>query len=409
MFLYTPRVFTLGVFYFYGMNVVLFDDASSEHLRPFTLSKPSAYLRTGILTNVERWKQGLNPTSLSNLPFRSYLNSVFGKSEKGDLFINGRWLPTEKDFALLLDLTMDQCLVSSAQEVLACKTNPFQDLSNLEKREVHDATVLRKPWEIFSNAGFWIQQDFQTLTRGCSSQALSSSNRVIGDPALVFLEEGAKAECAIFNTTSGPIYLGKNAEVMEGAIVRGPFSLGEKSQVKMGAKIYEDCIIGPFSKVGGEVGNSVIMGYSNKGHDGYLGNSVLGEWCNLGADTNTSNLKNNYAPVKLWNYSSKRFDNTGLQFCGLMMGDHSKSGINTMFNTGTVVGVGSNIFGDGFPRNFIPSFSWGGSSGFILHQFPKFLETAKIVYQRRGMEFDENLVNLFQQIFTEETSTEQHA
>lgn len=409
MFLYTPRVFTLGVFYFYGMNLVLFDDASSEHLRPFTITKPSAYLRTGILTNQERWNYLLNPSTIGNLPYRNYLHPVFGNSEKADLFVNGRWLPTAKDLISLSGLKNGQCLVSSQHELLACFVHPFSDLNNLDKMECSDAHVLRKPWEIFSNAGFWIQQDFSLLTNGRTSRPLPSSNRVIGDSALVFLEEGAKAECAIFNTTNGPIYLGKNSEVMEGVMIRGPFSLGEKSQVKMGAKIYEDCIIGPFSKVGGEVGNSVIMGYSNKGHDGYLGNSVLGEWCNLGADTNTSNLKNNYAPVKLWNFASQRFENTGLQFCGLMMGDHSKSGINTMFNTGTVVGVGSNIFGDGFPRNFIPSFSWGGSSGFIRHQFAKFLETAQIVYQRRGMEFDDNLIHLYQQIFAEETSTDQHA
>jgi len=391
------------------MNLVIFDDAASEQLRPFTLTKPSAHLRTGILTNFERWNNLLQPDSVNNLPFRSYLKSVYGCVESGDLFVNGRWLPTVAELSILSLLTNNQILVSAQNEVLASKVFPTSDLSSLERITMAEANILRKPWEIFANAGFWLQQDFNILTQNRNSQTLSSSNRVIGDSSLVFLEEGAKVECAILNTTLGPIYLGKNSEVMEGAMIRGPFSLGEKSQVKMGAKIYEDCIVGPFSKVGGEVGNSVIMGYSNKGHDGYLGNSVLGEWCNLGADTNTSNLKNNYAPVKLWSYSSNRFENTGLQFCGLMMGDHSKSGINTMFNTGTVVGVGSNIFGDGFPRNFIPSFSWGGSSGFILHQFSKFVETAKIVYQRRGMEFDESLIELYQQIFTEETSTEQNA
>jgi UDP-N-acetylglucosamine diphosphorylase/glucosamine-1-phosphate N-acetyltransferase len=216
---------------------------------------------------------------------------------------------------------------------------------------------------------------------------------------LIFVEEGAKIKAAVLNAENGPIYIGKNTEIQEGALIRGPFALCEGSTVNMGAKLRGDTTVGPFSKVGGEISNSVIFGYSNKGHEGFLGNSVLGEWCNLGADTNTSNLKNNYAPVKLWDYTKGGFANTGLQFCGLMMGDHSKCGINTMFNTGTVVGVGANIFGDGYPRNFIPSFSWGGAAGFSTFTLPKFEETAKAVFGRRGLEWTPQEKEIVEKVF----------
>ena len=197
----------------------------------------------------------------------------------------------------------------------------------------------------------------------------------------------------------GPIYIGKDSEIMEGSLVRGPFALGENSILKMGAKVYGATTIGPYCKVGGEINNSVLFGYSNKGHEGFLGNSVLGEWCNIGADSNTSNLKNNYAEVKLWNYENERFINTGLQFCGLMMGDHSKCGINTMFNTGTVIGVSANIFGAGFPRNFIPSFSWGGAAGFSTYHMNKVIEVAKVVMKRRALDLSELDKNILQHVF----------
>jgi UDP-N-acetylglucosamine diphosphorylase/glucosamine-1-phosphate N-acetyltransferase len=213
------------------------------------------------------------------------------------------------------------------------------------------------------------------------------------------VEEGAKVEFAILNATDGPIYIGKDAEIMEGSMIRGPFSLGEHSVLKLGAKIYGPTTIGPHSKVGGEVNNSVIFGYSNKAHDGFLGNSVLGEWCNIGADSNNSNLKNNYAEVKLWDYEKGRFIGTGLTFCGLIMGDHSKCGINTMFNTGTVVGVSANIFGAGFPRNFVADFSWGGAAGFTVYKLKEAFETAERVYQRRGMAFDENEKEILTRVF----------
>jgi UDP-N-acetylglucosamine diphosphorylase/glucosamine-1-phosphate N-acetyltransferase len=254
------------------------------------------------------------------------------------------------------------------------------------------------PWEIFSMNGKAIEDDFELITQGRKSKPIPESNKVI-NPNRVFIEEGATIECSVLNASSGPIYIGSDAEIMEGSLVRGPFALCEHSALKMGAKIYGPTTIGPYSKVGGEVNNCVIFGYSNKAHDGFLGNSVIGEWCNLGADTNNSNLKNNYAIVKLWSYNKKGFIDTGLQFCGLVMGDHSKCGINTMFNTGTVVGVSANIFGDGFPRNFIPSFSWGGAQGFSVYKTDKAFETAEKVFSRRGLEFNQMEKDILSHIF----------
>src|SRR5690606_7840722 len=242
--------------------------------------------------------------------------------------------------------------------------------------------------DIFSKNTLAIQADFDLLTKGRQSAAIPDSVFCINRKN-IFVEEGARLNFASLNASDGPIYIGKNAEIMEGCTIRGPFALCDSSTLKMQTKIYGGTSIGPHSKVGGEVNNSVIFGYSNKAHDGFLGNSVIGEWCNLGADTNNSNLKNNYAEVKLWDYEKEGFANTGLQFCGLMMGDHSKCGINTMFNTGTVVGVSANIFGSGFPRNFIPSFSWGGSGGFTTYNTEKAFEVAKVVMSRRNIEFSD--------------------
>jgi UDP-N-acetylglucosamine diphosphorylase/glucosamine-1-phosphate N-acetyltransferase len=235
------------------------------------------------------------------------------------------------------------------------------------------------------------------LTKGRTSAPISDTVQVLGKD--VFFEEGAKAEFVTINANTGPVYIGKDAEIMEGSVIRGPFALCEHSAVKLSAKIYGPTTIGPESKVGGELNNVVIQGYSNKGHDGFLGNSVLGEWCNIGADSNNSNLKNNYAEVRLWDYETACFAKTGLQFCGLIMGDHSKCGINTMFNTGTVVGVSANIYGSGFPRNFVPSFSWGGASGFTEYKTNKAFEVAAKVFERRGLEFDEVEQRILDHVF----------
>jgi UDP-N-acetylglucosamine diphosphorylase/glucosamine-1-phosphate N-acetyltransferase len=261
-----------------------------------------------------------------------------------------------------------------------------------------DLIQIKNTWDIFSMNGEALQQDFNLLTEGRSSAPISKTNSLI-HPENIFLEEGAKVEYSILNASEGPIYLGKNSEILEGNMIRGGFALCEHAVVKMGAKIYGPTTVGPHGKVCGEINNSVIFGYSSKGHDGYLGNSVLGEWCNIGADSNNSNLKNNYAKVRLWNYDSERFDHTGLQFCGLMMGDHSKTAINTMFNTGTVIGVNCNIYTPGFPRNFIPSYSWGGATGFSTYHTSKAFEAAKVMMARRGKTFDDQEAAIMEHVF----------
>jgi UDP-N-acetylglucosamine diphosphorylase/glucosamine-1-phosphate N-acetyltransferase len=383
------------------MNTILFDDQEVPHLYPFTLTRPAALIRCGILTLAEKWELCLS----ANVSY-SCAEHLSGKYpvtiEAENLFINGRVLP---DSALL---TAIQALASG--EALQSE-NCLIAYRGAQLAEAEQAKSVQYPAEFFQISRIYnifsfnhhqINLDFERLTANRVSQTLSSTNTVIGKHP-IFLEEGAKAEAAVFNTSEGPIYLGKNSEVMEGALIRGPFALCESAGIKMGAKIYNGTTVGPHSKVGGEVSNSVIFAYSNKGHDGFLGNSVLGEWCNLGADTNNSNLKNNYEIVKLWNYQTERFEKTGLQFCGLFMGDHSKCGINTMFNTGTVVGVSANIFGSGFPRNFVPSFSWGGAQGFETYMPAKAFQTAELVMQRRHVVLTEDDKNILNYIYTLES------
>ena len=273
------------------------------------------------------------------------------------------------------------------------------DIETLEVFQLEGILLkVETTWDIFSKNGAAIKADFDLITKNRTSAPIPEKTVAFNSEA-IFIEEGAKLPLCVLNATDGPIYIGKNAEIMEGSMVRGPFALCEESTLKMGTKIYGSTTVGPHSKVGGEVNNSVFFGYSNKGHDGFLGNSVIGEWCNLGADTNNSNLKNNYAEVRLWSYETENFAKTGLQFCGLMMGDHSKCGINTMFNTGTVVGVSANIFGSGFPRNFIPSFSWGGAKGFTTYLTSKAFEVAKVVMLRRGIELSEQESAILEHVF----------
>lgn len=370
------------------MNYILFDYAR-EQLLPLTFTRPVCDLRIGILTIREKWNRLLE--SEASTLTEDYLSVKFPCETTNDnILINGGVCPTVDLLEKVKSLSDGERLVKDGK-LLAVRVLGAVSKGSLDSVDgtEYSGEILsvEHPWDIFSKNSEAIERDFELLTSGRQSEKLSGSNTVIGDGA-IFLEEGAKAEACIFNTTSGPIYLGKNSEVMEGSVIRGPFALCDNSTVKLAAKIYGPTTIGPHSKIGGEVNNSVIIGYSNKGHDGFLGNSVLGEWCNLGADTNNSNLKNNYDQVRVWSYSEKRFAKTGLQFCGLIMGDHSKSGINTMFNTGTVVGVSTNVFGSGFPRTFIPSFQWGGAAGFTEYNKEKALATAERVMSRRGIELD---------------------
>ncbi|MCY2688157.1 GlmU family protein [Salinimicrobium sp. TH3] len=381
------------------MNYILFDGAVRSQLLPFTFTRPVADIRIGILTIREKWEKFLNTTTSTIT--EDYLSEKWPMVEmEENIIINAAFLPTAELVEQVKNLQPGEGIFYE-EDVVAFHAYEeqevdFRECTNIEMEG--KAILIEHTWDIFKLNGEALEADFELLTQDRESEKISSTNQVIA-PENIFLEEGAKVECAILNASEGPIYIGADAEVMEGSIVRGPFALCEHATLKLGAKIYGPTTVGPHSKVGGEVNNSVIFGYSNKGHDGFLGNSVLGEWCNLGADTNTSNLKNNYAEVRLWDYASEKFAPTGLQFCGLMMGDHSKCGINTMFNTGTVVGVSANIFGAGFPRNFIPSFSWGGSGGTTTYKTDKAFEVAEKVMGRRNIEFSEEDKAILEKVF----------
>ncbi len=382
------------------MNYILFDDEVRASLLPFTFTRPVAEIRIGILTIRKKWEKYLgNETSTLT---ETYLSKKFPlRLAEDNMFINSSFLPKAEVVQQINNLSEKEALYHG-DVLLAYRASKPMEVEDLVgfKQVQYSADLLRveNPWDIFSKNGVALQEDFELLTKGRKSAPISDTNHLIS-PENIFLEEGAKVEYSILNATHGPIYLGKDSEVLEGNLIRGGFALCEKAVVKMGAKIYGPTTVGPYGKVCGEINNSVIFGYSSKGHDGYLGNSVLGEWCNIGADSNNSNLKNNYAQVKLWSYPKERFVQTGLQFCGLMMGDHSKTAINTMFNTGTVIGVNSNIYVPGFPRNFIPSFSWGGASGFSTYLPKKAFEAAKVMMARRDVVFDEVEAEILQHVF----------
>lgn len=382
------------------MNYILFDGTVRNALLPFTFTRPVADIRVGILTIREKWEKylGYTTTSLTE----EYLMEKFPMVEMPEnIMINASFLPNEVLVEMIKSLEKNQAIFKG-EEVIAFFSEESQEEVDFENYEIleynDDCITIEHTWDIFQKNDAAIREDFELLTEDRISQPIPKSVNVIA-PENIFIEEGAKLEFVTLNASTGPIYIGKNSEIMEGSVIRGPFALCENAQVKMATKIYGATTIGPFSKAGGEISNSVFFAYSNKGHDGFLGDSVLGEWCNIGADSNNSNLKNNYEEVKLWSYETEGFAKTGLQFCGLMMGDHSKCGINTMFNTGTVVGVSTNIFGSGFPRNFVPSFSWGGAAGFTTYITKKAFETARIVMARRNIEFDEKEARILEYVF----------
>ncbi|RAJ37103.1 putative sugar nucleotidyl transferase [Pedobacter cryoconitis] len=382
------------------MNINLFDDQTALSLRPLTFTRPVADLRIGILTIAEKWEK--YASAVAGFCTAVYLTAKYKTRKDADTYINGSVCPDESLFAAITALHSGEVLVQG-ELILAYKVNPGEIVSltqgALLRPVSYSGTFTRIvfPEDIFRNNDIQLRADFDLLTKGRVSAKLSATNTVLGDQ--IFLEEGVEAECATFNTLTGPVYLGKNTQIWEGTHIRGSFALGEGSRVKMGTKIYGQTTIGPFSTVGGEINNAVIWGYSAKGHEGYLGNSVLGQWCNIGADTNNSNLKNNYAAVKLWDYEKTGFRQTGLQFCGLIMADHVKCGINTMFNTGTVVGVSANVFGSGYPKNFIPDFTWGGCDSLAVYSLEKMFETAEKVYERKNVEFNQIEKDILSSIF----------
>ncbi len=376
-----------------NLNIVLFDDDEVSHLRPFTYLRSAADIRVGALTIAEKWK--------FEFESKIYYKTNDTLQEKYELpsldnvlYINSRLLPNVDIVNQIKNLSKGEALAKDSIVIA------YNEAPNVIK-QVEEVLMLKRNFDVFSLCGKELIKDFKYLIQSTEMIELSDTNKIIGNHK-VYLANGAKAEASFFNTTDGPIFLDIDSEVMEGCMVRGPFYLGQHSTLKMGAKIYSNTSIGPHCKVGGEINNSVFFGYSNKAHDGFIGNSVIGEWCNIGADSNNSNLKNNYEQVKLWNYNTENFEKTGLQFCGLILGDHSKCGINTMFNTGTVVGISANIFGSGFPRNFIPSFSWGGAAGFETYTPEKAYKTANLAMERRGLNLTEFEKKMMQQIFNEE-------
>ena len=382
------------------MNYILFDGTVREALLPFTFTRPVAEIRIGILTIREKWEKYLGSTTTTVT--EEYLSEKYPMVEmEENVMINASFLPNNILSEMIHNLEKNQAIFKE-DEVIAFYTNDTQDEIDFDTYEIIDYNEeclrVENTWDIFAKNDEALREDFDLITEGRTSQPIPKSVNVIS-PENIFIEEGAKLEFVTLNASTGPIYIGKNSEIMEGSVIRGPFALCEFGRVKLASKVYGATTVGPHSVIGGEVNNSVLFSYSNKGHDGFLGNSVLGEWCNIGADSNNSNLKNNYEEVRLWSYETEGFAKTGLQFCGLMMGDHSKCGINTMFNTGTVVGVSTNIFGSGFPRNFVPSFSWGGASGFTTYLTSKAFQTAKIVMARRQVDFSEEDAKILEHIF----------
>lgn len=379
------------------MNIILFDN-KRESFYPLSLTRSISEFRLGILTLREKWESYFDSVSiLSN----DYLAEKYDTNIKDDnIWINSQLLPSKDIVTEIQSLRVGEVL-NKESVILAFRNSEYivDKLNYVESNS--EFSFLSSITDIFRLNGEEIINDIKLLNFQNNDKNLVELNdsNIKSGKYPVYVEEGATIENCYINSSDGPVYIGKNTHIMQGSMLRGPFAICDNSVVKMGAKIYGATTIGPFCKVGGEINNSVFFGYSSKAHDGFLGNSIIGQWCNLGADTNNSNLKNNYDDVKIWNYSSESFLQTGLQFCGLIMGDHSKCGINTMFNTGTVVGVGANIFGSGFPRNFIPSFSWGGSSGFIIHKLEKFFSTAEKVMKRRGIAFSDIDKQVLMQVY----------
>ena len=388
------------------MKYILFDDTNRDRLLPFTHTRPVADIRCGILTMRERWELCLHTTTGSLT--ENYLQPVFPVNAGEDnIYINAAVFANYAIAEAISHLQQGQALVNGYLIIAARITG-----NNISIKEFHQAVPsfpaqyyegevisLKNIWDIFSLNDRAIRTDFELMTNGRNSATIPENVTVTGQESL-FLEEGANiyAGC-IINAATGPVYIGKNVEILEGTMIRGPLAVCDHSVIKMGAKIYGATTIGPACKVGGEINNVVFFANSNKAHDGYLGNAVIGEWCNLGADTNCSNLKNNYDGIKIWDEAANKSVHTGLTFCGLLMGDHSKCSINTMFNTGTVVGVSCNIFGGGFPEKFVRSFSWGGSEGIASYDFVRAMETANRMMARRGRQLTEAELEMYKYIY----------
>jgi UDP-N-acetylglucosamine diphosphorylase/glucosamine-1-phosphate N-acetyltransferase len=379
------------------MNITLFDDPIFRiSLLPFTYTRPVAKIRVGILTIDEKWEFWFK--TKPGFSTEEYLQKKFpAHAAPQSILINGGICPDQQLVDSIKALPAGYYLVKDQTLIAANQPSGEMKESNLIQY-AGSLTVIDQKWKIFKENAGQIKADYRLITEGRTSAPITDPYTKTYNKENIFLEEGVKLLDATLNAESGPIYLGKNSVIQEGAVVRGSFALCEGAQLNMGAKVRGDTTIGPYSKVGGEISNSVIFGFSNKSHDGFLGNSVLGEWCNLGADTNTSNMKNNYTEIKLWNHGKRHFDQTELQFCGLMMGDHCKSGINTMFNTATVVDICCSVFGGGYQRAYIPPFSWGGEKVETNH-LPKVLETMERVLDRRNIALTQEDKEIYTYLF----------
>ncbi len=374
------------------MKLQLHDNGLHLRFAPLTLTRPLGNLRMGIFTNDERWKLFLPDAEVSFVT-ESYLQAKFPLSSEDGIQVNAQIIPNEDVVASICHLEADSILMYNS--IWIAKTG---NASNKIDFKGEEPIILENRWHIYQKNDTVLKADYQLITNGRVSQTLSDSNIVIGDESLIFLEEGAVVEASILNTKTGPIYIGKDAEIMEGSVVRGPLAMCEHSALKLATKVYGAVTLGPHCKVGGEVNNVVFQAYSNKGHDGFLGNALIGEWCNLGADTNTSNLKNNYGNVSTYSFETGKEEKTDIQFMGVCMGDHSKCGINTMFNTATVVGVSSNVYGSGFPDKYVPSFSWGEPSQLVSFRFDKAIEYSNNMMNRRGLELSEAEISILKTI-----------
>lgn len=396
------------------MNYLLFDDTFRTKLLPFTFTRPTCDLRVGIFTFRERWERLLEQQRILCRAYGYLFDVTHEVIPEGEYtWLNSRLAPQAELLRQINELDPGS-YVASGDHVLAARfdTNKLPDdfdgtisVELLEgfglKAQTVDepALLVSSKVDFFQKNADFIRFDFDLAVQDAPGQKIDERQAKVYGADNLYVAPGASLKGAIIDAENGPVYIGPDATVQIGAIIQGTHAFGKNSVVAMGAKLRGDSSFGPYVKIGGEVGNSVVMGFSSKVHDGYMGNSVLGYWCNLGADTNTSNLKNNYDEVKLWDYESGRFAKTGTIFCGLIMGDHSKAGINSMFNTGTVVGVGCNIYGAGYPRNFIPSFSWGGAHGVVTHRLDKMLKTAGIVMARRSRHLTEAEARVLGHVF----------
>lgn len=384
-------------------QAILFDDSRiRDNLLPFTFTRPVGDIRIGILTIKEKWEKHLMVET--GYVTEDYLKTKYRYKNIPSLLINGALCPDEALLAAIQHLKPDESLWKDEYLLATNSVSPISfNLSDVSRKHALQysgpVTLITQKWHIFQHNGEEIRKDFQLITKRRISAGSSDPYTHIYNESAVFIEPGAKIKASIINAEAGPVYIGKHTQILEGSLIKGPFALCEGAVLSMGSKMRGDITVGPKCKVGGEVSNSVFFGYSNKSHDGYLGNSVVGQWCNLGANTNVSNLKNNHSPIRVWDYVKGGYNDTGLRFCGSFIGDHSKLGISTMLNTGTVVGVGANVFGEGFPRKLIPSFAWGGAGGFNTFMLKKAEDTARIAMELKGEQFEEIDRQIIQRVF----------